>query len=431
MELITSNIYLILYLTAWLVTFILYQKKKQIFDAGSFLIFLQLLWSIMSLVLFNGSVYTFNHLTLFPFIYLFMFNLLILWPIIKYDYKKINIIQKPDTILLNIISIIFITASCFYLSTTISDLSSSMTILFIDSIGGSTLYNDAREIGLTQNDGIISNLPAIISSAMSGIGILITVYYLTLKKSNKLILYGLILSVVINIIPSISSGQRNGIVETLLVFVVTYFALDKFILTKYKKRIKRYGSLMIIIMTIPFIAITNSRFGDVTGHTGLNSVYFYTGQENLHFNIYGLDNGGIRNGDRTFPLFKSMLGYRNVPQNFWDRRSKYSNLKINDAMFIGNVGDFTLDFGPFVAPFIFIFFTLFVLKKTRIRNGRIQLHQLVLLHFLMYACVIGGFKLYPFSDTAGNLKLIVYAIAYFIFKSNYIIKNIKYIHHEQ
>ena len=102
MELITSNIYLVLYLTAWLVTFISYQKKKQIFDAGSFLIFLQLLWSIMSLALYNGSVYTFNYLTLFPFIYLFVFNLMIMWPIIKYDYKKINIIQKPNSILTSV-----------------------------------------------------------------------------------------------------------------------------------------------------------------------------------------------------------------------------------------------------------------------------------------------------------------------------------------
>lgn len=428
MELITSNIYLVLYLTAWLVTFISYQKKKQIFDAGSFLIFLQLLWSIMSLALYNGSVYTFNYLTLFPFIYLFVFNLMIMWPIIKYDYKKINIIQKPNSILLNIISIVFITASFFYFSTIISDIFTSMAILFIDSVGGATLYNEARELGFTQNDGNISNLSAIISSAMSGIGIFMTVYYLTLKKSNKLILFGLIFSVVVNILPSISSGQRNGIVETLLIFMITYFALNKFILKKYKKRIKRYSFLIIILMIIPFITITNSRFGDISNsnHTVLDSIYLYAGQENLYFNNYGLDNGGIRNGDRTFPLFKSMLGYRNVPQNFWDRRNKYSNLEINDSVFIGNIGDFTLDFGPFIAPFIFIFFTLFVLKKTRIRNGRIQLHQLVLLHFLMYACVIGGFKLYPFSDTAGNLKLIVYLITYLIFKSNYLIKNIKY-----
>ena len=161
-----------------------------------------------------------------------------------------------------------------------------------------------------------------------------------------------------------------------------------------------------------------SRFGESEAGSE-SSVFFYAGQENLYFNNFGLDNGGLRYGDRTFPLFKKMLGFENVPDNFWERRSKYPNLQINDEVFIGFIGDFTLDFGPFITPFIFIFFTIFILNKTIIRNKVILFHQLILLHFVMCLCMLGGMKLYPFSDVGGNLQLIIYFLAFLFFRLVY------------
>jgi len=83
------------------------------------------------------------------------------------------------------------------------------------------------------------------------------------------------------------------------------------------------------------------------------------------------------------------------------------------------VGDFTLDFGPFIAPLIFILFTLFILRKTRIRNGIILFHQLILVQFVMCICMLGGMKLFSFSDAGGNLQLIVYLFAYILFRFDY------------
>jgi hypothetical protein len=149
------------------------------------------------------------------------------------------------------------------------------------------------------------------------------------------------------------------------------------------------------------------------------SVIYYAGQENLYFNNFGLNNNGIRYGDRTIPLYKRMVGFYNVPKNFWDRRQKYPNLKINDEVFYTFVGDFTFDFGPIIATLIIIGFSLFVLKKTKVRNGRILFHQLILLHFVMIVCMMGGLKLYPFSDVGGNLQLLVYVFAYIVFRLDF------------
>ena len=423
MESLMSNIYIVLYVTIWIVTIIVYQKKRQHFDAGSVILFSYLLYSIASLFLYNNNnpFYTFKHIQLFPFIYLYLMLMLAASPIFKYNDNKIEEIQKPNMVLLNTICIIFIVASFVQLPSIISDFSKSIVKLLINTSGGLELYNEALSTDYKIGDGNISNFAAIISNAMSGIGILLFFYYLTLKKPNRFILIGLFSSCMVSILTSISLGQRGGIIATLFVMIITYFALRKFFQPKIKKIIKIVGISLLIAIAVPLIALTNSRFGKKVG-SSQSSVYYYVGQENLFFNNYGLDDGGIRYGDRTFPLFKRMLGFDNVPHNFRERRQKYPKLKINDEVFVSFVGDFTLDFGPIVAPLIFILFTLFILHKTRIRNGRIKIHQLILIHFVMSVCMLGGMKLYPFSDVGGNLQLIVYFVAFICFRLDYDIR---------
>jgi oligosaccharide repeat unit polymerase len=337
------------------------------------------------------------------------------FPILKYDSTKIKVIQKPNTIFLDIVCIVFIGASLAQLPDIISDFSKNILRLLSQPSGGQDLYNEAMSKSFSRGTGNIRNLPSIISNAYGNFGILLFFYYLTLKERSKLILIGLSISITIGLLINISLGQRGPILEIILSLIITFFALKKFIQPKINKILKVIGLFLIIATTIPIVVLTNSRFSELQGGS-LQSVYFYVGQENLNFNNYGLDNGGIRYGDRTVPLFKQILGFENVPRNFWERRQKYPNLRINDEVFIGFVGDFTLDFGPIIPPLIFILFTLFVLKRTKIRSKRILFHQLILIHFVMCICMLGGMKLYSFADLAGNIQLIVYFLAYILFR---------------
>jgi len=423
MESDLSNLWLGLYISAWLVTIIVYQKKKKHFDAGSVLLCSYLLYSVISFLLYNSDTpfNTFDSIRLLPFIYLYLMLIMTFLPILKYNDHSINEIQKPTTIFLHTVCIIFIAASLVQLPTIVSDFSTNILKLLISDSGGQELYSDSLSNAYSTGDGNISNLASIISNAFGNFGILLFFYYLTLKNHNKIILFGLLYSCIIGILTNISLGQRGPISAVLLSMIITYFALRKFFQPKINKIIIIVGISLIAAAAVPLIALTTSRFGDLDGGP-LPSVYYYVGQENLYFNNYGLDNGGIRYADRTFPIFKRMLGFDNVPHNFTERRQKYPNLEINDEVFVGFVGDFTLDFGPFVAPVIFIIFILFVLHKTRIRNGRILFHQLILIHFVMCVCMLGGMVLYPFSDTGGNLQLIGYFLAYICFKVDYSLK---------
>ena len=418
MDSLISNINIVLYILAWIVTIVLYHIKKKIIDAGSILLFAYLIYSITSLLLYNSPFYHFNRIRLFPFIYLFLILMLVFWPILKYNANKINEIQKVPSIYISIISIIFIVASLVQLPTIISDFAFSIKKLLTTSSGGLDLYNNAMAGSRSIGDGKISNLASIISNAFGNFGILLFFYYLTLKKRSKLILIGLFISSILSILINIILGQRGPILETLLSMIITYFALRRFFQPKVNRIIKIVGGYLLLASLIPIIALTNSRFGD-NKKGSMSSVYLYGGQENLFFNNYGLDNGGIRYGDRTVPLFKRILGFENVPKNFMERRDKYPHLKMSDKNFYTFVGDFTIDFGPIIATLIFLFFTLFVIIKTKIRNGIIRFHQLILLHFVMIVCMLGGMKLYPFSDVGGNLQLIVYFIAYMFFRLDY------------
>lgn len=423
---IFSNINLILFILLWITTIVIYQKKKRHFDAGSVLLFSYLFYAIMSLFLYNNPYYKFNDIEFFPFIYLYLMLILAFSPVLRYDYNKITRIQKPPQIFLNIVSLVFIIASLMQIPDVISGFTVSIVRLLVDTAGGQDLYNEAMAESKSLGDGSISNLPSIISNGYGNFGILLFFYYLTLDKQNKFISIGLFAACIIGVLNNISLGQRGPILEIVLSMIITYFCLRKFYSSKLNKLIVRIGIGFFVLTSIPLIALTASRFGD-TEEGSESSVFYYAGQENLFFNNYGLDNNGIRYGDRTFPFFKKILGFENVPENFWERRTKYPNLQINDEVFIGFVGDFTLDFGPYIAPFIFIFFVIFVLNRTIIRNRVILFHQLILIHFLMSLCMLGGMKLYPFADVGGNLQLIVYVLVYVFFKLlyHYIIKRNK------
>jgi oligosaccharide repeat unit polymerase len=423
-DFLLSNIYIMIFILFWITKIVVYQKKKKIFDAGSILLFFYLFYAIMSLFLFNMAESEFNSIKLFPFIYLFSMLMLAFYPILRYDYTTIIKIQKPPNFIFNLVCIIFIIPSLLQIPEIISNFQESIFRLLLDSEGGQDMYNEAMAESTSLGNGVILNLPSIITNAYGNFGILLLFYYLTVNKRNKFILIGLFISCTIGFLVNITLGQRGPLAETLVVMIISYFTFRKFYQPIVNKIIKNIGIILLVLVAVPIIALTQSRFSDYKGGSN-SSVIYYVGHENLYFNNYGLDNGGLRYGDRTFPLFKKMLGFENVPSNFWERRFKYPNLKINDEVFIGFVGDFTLDFGPFLTPFIFIFFIIFILNKTIVRNNVVYFHQLILLHFLMSICMIGGMKLYPFSDVGGNLQLIVYFIAYFVFKFSHLNNIIK------
>lgn len=78
--------YIIVYLLLWIITFILYQRKKRSFDNGTIVILSYIVYAICSVLLINNVIVAgkYNDITLFPFIYLWVMLLIANAPAMQY-----------------------------------------------------------------------------------------------------------------------------------------------------------------------------------------------------------------------------------------------------------------------------------------------------------------------------------------------------------
>ena len=415
-----ESFYIVIYIVLWIVALLSYYLRSRSIDAGFILILSYLVYAISSYALYSdiyfGQLY--SGVSLLPFILLFFLLSVTAKPIFSFGVRYIERIQRPSIMIVNFFCWMYIIMSLLSLPGIISKIN-LMTIIMNSQ--GADLYaenvsDSVYEASLMGNG--LSNIVSLYTNFFSRISVLFLFYHLTIPKINKKIVVGLIISIIIYILSYLLTGQRGGTFKMLATCVITYFALKKFILPSVNRRILKFSIIGLVLICIPYYFLTISRFSDITDGF-MSAIYSYTGQGNLNFNIYALDNNGIRYGDRIVPLFKKILGFENVPNNFWERRWKYPNLRINDESFITYAGDFVLDFGPVVAAVILCGISLFVQRKTRVRNGQIYFHQLILLHFLMCLCMEGGMSLYSFADSS-NMVIIVYAFMYLLFKYEYL-----------
>ena len=413
-----SKIILIANASIWLFTFYHNYQRRKVFDTGAWLIAFLSALSILSYFLYNDSIYglMFQPITILPCLYYYGVFLAYLVPFRRINAKHQLVINDPDMVIFNLFAAIIILVALFRVPGMLRDLPQILYSIVFETEIGAELYNDSRDLVAKTGHGI-RNLPSVLSSAFYGLGILMSFYYLTLpkKKRNGFILFGLFLAGLIQGIGTISYGQRGGVIAYMLLIIPTYFLFKDNISNGIKKYTKWIGITLIIIMMIPIIAITMSRF-DTKESNPLSSFYYYAGQSNLYFNNFAFDDNGIRYGDRTIPLFKRAFGFNNVPHNYVERREKYPNLYINDEVFSTTVGDFAIDFGPLSALIILLIIALIISQGTIIRGGSIYFHQLILLHITIQFFSIGALKLDPLADTGGNLQIIIYVIAYYMFK---------------
>ncbi len=409
------------YFLAWVVSFVIRYKKTRRFDAVAFIMLTYIIYAFFSFQLIRTTT-DFSNLNLFPFLYLFIMLYIGMMPIIRFSNSE-GPIRQPSIISINTISIIFIVSTLFYFPESVSNMAQGFTMLMSDSSYGMDMYNESMEGAMDAGKGI-TNLASIISGAFTQIGLLLTIYYMTLPKGNKWILIGLFVASFMKMTGGISMGQRGTIVEPLLVLIATYFLLNRFIIPKYKKPIRIAGVVIISFLFISVLLITFSRFENRNSSMdSRSSTYYYLGHANLTFNQYALDDNGIRYGDRIVPIFKKLMGFPNVPDNFMERRAKYPLLKVNDEVFITYVGDIAIDFGPIVATIIIVLFSFLFSNSIRTKNGMYDFNQLLLVHFILYLCVIGGVKLFPYSDVGGNLKIITFILTYLFFKFSRVTNN--------
>lgn len=389
----------------WILTFIWYHHKKMVLDTGSVIMFMYILYAFFSVLSINDPLFSeaYKPLKLFPYIYLYTMLMIALSPIIIHHDHPSESIENPNTRILVIIGCIIVFSAILMIPGIITQANKGILNLFVDETAAKEVYTDQVD-EVSDSGGAIRNLPAVIYNSLSDITVFLLFYFLSLKNSkHKLVIYGLAFTTVLGIIIPITHGQRGGVVSCTLTVVVGYFLFKPYLSKKINKAVKKIGVIAMIVISLPIIAITMSRFGKENAGVG-GFINWYLGQGSLYFNNNGLDAGGIRYGDRTINLFKRIID-PGTPKNFVERRDKYHNLELDDNFFSTFVGDFTIDFGPILAFAIFVCVFYMISRKTRLHYTTIKLHQLLLIYFTACISIQGGMTLFSYADT-GNLRII-------------------------
>lgn len=397
-----------------------YTLKKKTYDAGSVLISLYIIYAVFAILLYfdKNSVdsFVFQNFGIkpLPLVYLFITLAISFSPILLYDSRKYDGIQPPS-INLDYFAWFFIMCFLLQIGGIYENLSNGLyRVLFVDD-GTTELYS--QMIDKTSEGGKgISNILSIFANMLYGFGILMFFYYLSQPKRKKLIVWGLGIGILIGILSYAAAGQRGGMIKRALLFFGTFFLIRNFLGSKVKKWMVVSGAIFVSSLAFIFITMTISRFGERDGGTS-SSIVRYAGQAVLNFDRYAFDNNGIRYGDRVFPIFKKLLLFDDVPDNFIERRAKYPRLYINDEVFVTYIGDFCFDFGPFVAFILIVLFSIWVRSRTKSNSRQYPFHKLILLQFCLGICIQGG-SLFPYADT-GNLIIIMYFLLYILFGVTY------------
>lgn len=397
-----------------------YTLKKKTYDAGSVLISLYIIYAVFAVLLYfdKNSVdsFVFQNFGIkpLPLLYLFITLAISFSPILLYDSRKYNGIQPPS-VNLDYFAWFFILCFLLQIGGIFENLSNGLyQVLFVDD-GTAELYS--QMIDKTSEGGKgISNIFSIFANTLYGFGIIMFFYYISQPKRKKLIVWGLGIGILIGILSYAAAGQRGGMIKRTLLFFGTFFLIRNYLGDKVKKWIAVSGAILVLFLTFIFATMTVSRFGERDGGAS-SSIVRYAGQAVLNFDRYAFDNNGIRYGDRVFPIFKKLLLFENVPDNFIERRAKYPYLYINDEVFVTYIGDFCFDFGPYVAFILIVLFSIWVRSRTKSNNSQYPFHKLILLQFCLSICIQGG-SLFSYADT-GNLTIIVYLLLYTLFAINY------------
>ena len=347
---------------------------------------------------------------LFFLLYLLFFIFLFCLPLIKLDNQnKVLVVKKRKSIIT--ISIIISILGLIGINDILTNFYQGMIRLSLDDSYGASLYHDLR-MSMDEGKSGASNYMAVFTNIARSISPLFFFIYLTFPKKNRILLIGLFLSSISTLLHGVSIGSRFAIIDGLMCMIFMLIFMWKY----YNKEIKKILFLIIIsvfsIIILGFVFISLSRSNKIQSNP---SQFFekYITTSVLNFGKYGLDNGEIRNGDKTAPLIKSLFS-SDVARTYKMRLEKYRKMKINESSFSTFIGDFVFDYGVLDATLIMLLMVYFFYRGINAPPmGKIYTSQIILVYFLI--SILNGFYAYPMSDYLGNMKALILIGLYFFF----------------
>ena len=399
------------YIALWSLALLVLSKLCKIGSTTSVIVATYTFFAVLAYLLMDNPYFQPNYqgLTIAPFIYLFLFIIVSILPIIKYDTTKPRTLIGPSFESIKYFLYIYILVSLVVLPQSFTNIQEGISRLMSSSEAGAEMYAETHDMEATYHSPIFGAFSAFHNCFFETFVFLTFLMYCSSKISKW---YFVVLSTIIlfELLAPIAAGLRTMTIMK----VFTILAAVTFFFPFWAKNIKRFfvtvGGIVIVITMIPFLVLTISRFGDRDAGAG-GEIIRYAGEAPLNFNIYCYGTELTREGDRTCNMFKRWLGYSNVPEDVNETRIVHSAMELGDEAFSTHVGDFVLDFGV-VTPFIALsILTLIFIFATHTNKQKVYSHQLFLLYIVTCITLQGSMYLFYYSFKE-NYTLVSFLIAY-------------------
>lgn len=402
----------------YLLLFYKYYKSVRRITPLVFVLALYGIISVVAISLYVDPISDYKVMKLWPFLYLFLLLFVSFYPLAVFERRKNKKFKRPSTLLISLFSWMICFVALLFIVKSIPKLGSAS---FGDVTDVASAYADFRGDDSANKDfGIIDGL----NSIFRYFYIFLLFYYFSSSRKEKYVFITVFsIAVIVSVLLDLSNGVRGPILGTAFQVICALLLFLDYYSVAVRKRVKRIMIVLSGFMIIAFSIITIGRFSSEQNAVENAMSYYaksYASQSFLNFNQYGLDNGGLRYGDKTVPIIRKIMGL-SYSKSYMERRNHFWQLHMDDSVFYTFIGDFTLDFGPVGAAVVLLIIFLFYYVFLR-RKGPISLGQLIVVYFIFIKCA-NGFTLYPFAEMGGNRALLFMIFVAMLFDVDVIMRS--------
>ncbi|MGI6346853.1 MAG: O-antigen polymerase [Limisphaerales bacterium] len=405
--------FLLFNITVFLIPFIYFLLNKKLLSSS--IIFIYLLSSFFSLILYLNDSESYKNLNVLGFFIFYFLLFSSLLPIFAFNENKISEIKNIKIKYLNIVCVFLIIINIPSLVDIIYGVINNLKMLSFNYSFFSDKYIENRIDSLSKTSQGYNYL-SIFRNITSHICLFILFYLFTLPKKNRYIVILLIFISFSFILQVFVGGHRSNFFVTLFNIVILYIIFRRYYDLKIKRIVNLFLTFMIFVSVLLVLIVTASRFSQNRDINPQDSVISYAGQSTLNFNKYIFVNTVNQYGDGTAPIFRRILGLESS-SSLYERQDRWgASMEIKQGAFYTFIGDIWFDFGPLISIIILIIIPLFIRFLT-LESYLIPLHKLFALYMWASICCSGVFY-FTYKTIGGNLILIssilFYLLLYFL-----------------
>lgn len=385
-----------------------YLHKYKSINLGIIVLFIFAIASIGSIWYYSFDITPtfFPHVYPIPLIYLFILVWICLKPFLDFDISRINGIDDSG------IRPVLLGIAGFLSVFTLLPFFELIMKAFSVSLEGSFL-GQMYEADLDRSYYLFSpfgNFSFALIRHTGPLPVILFFYLLTIKKANKLLIIGTLLSALTMTLFSFMAGSRGGVIGWVCTFIFGALLFRNSLSPKIYKLIKICGVFFLVGVVFIFIAISFSRvgYGDSYQSSSFSVERWfaqYLGMGFLYFSDLVWNMTKFSDGDQNFGLIKSWIGLYNYAsyENYIFTMENYLGVKLTE--FYTFIGDIYCDFGR-VGTIIFSVIFFFLGKLTCKNNStRISMLRAIVL-FIMFKFLFYGFAANLYRTIAIQKELV-------------------------